>query len=197
MLVKPIRREIPRKRKGAAASASIGWVSWQLIRSFALSLAKYDLAYGSYLKAQRILARDSLDLMSLIHAFGNVPRLAQTSVIFGSDIGARETMSNFVLLAGTEFNFDCEYTLPVLMEAIIKSGRTLESFEIANGSRDRDFVPRVLRHELQRNYYGEWCSIYRTLAGQEQGCCKGFQTILPKARPAAVSQGCSLRTYEP
>ena len=85
------------------------------------------------MEAQDYLSKKSLDQKILVRALRHLPRLKNVTVVFDNEvIGAREIMSAFRLLNGNEVTLDSEYTLPVLVEALSESERTLDSFNLVS-----------------------------------------------------------------
>ena len=100
---------------------------------FSLSFGKHVAAYKSYMEAQDYLSKKSQDTKILIRALRHLPRLKNVTVVFDNEvIGAREIMSAFRLLNGNEVTLDSEYTLPVLVEALSESERTLDIFNLVS-----------------------------------------------------------------
>lgn len=100
---------------------------------FSLSFGKHVAAYKGYVEAQDYLSKKSQDTKILLRALRHLPRLKNVTVVFKSEIiGAREIMSAFGLLNGTEVTLDSEYTLPILIEALSESKRKLDKFNLVS-----------------------------------------------------------------
>lgn len=100
---------------------------------FSLSFGKHVAAYKSYVEAQDYLSKKSQDAKILLRALRHLPRLKDVTVVFRNEIiGAREIMSTFGLLNGSEITLDSEYTLPLLMEALSEAGRKLDIFKLVS-----------------------------------------------------------------
>ena len=114
----------------------------------ALAFGKHVAAYKGYLEAQHYLSKNAQDLHILVRALRRLPRMKIVTVVFNDQImGAQEIMSAFGLLNGDEVTLDAEYTLPILIRALIESERLPEvlnlrseqhsAFELLDESRDR------------------------------------------------------------
>ena len=93
----------------------------------ALAFGKHVAAYKGYLEAQTYLSKKEQDLHILVRALRRFPHLKNVTVTFNDGkIGAQEIMSAFGVLNGNEITFDAEYTLSILVRALIGSQRKLE-----------------------------------------------------------------------
>ena len=100
---------------------------------FSVSFGKHFVAYKYYVEAQDYLSKESRDTKILLQALRHLPRLKDVTVVFQNrGIGAREIMPAFGLLNGNEVTLDSEYTLPILLKALIESGRELQTFKLVH-----------------------------------------------------------------
>lgn len=104
--------------------------------TFALAFGKHVAAYKGYLEAQHYLSKNAQDLYILVRALRRLPRIKNVTVVFNDQIiGAQEIMSAFGLLNGDEVTLDAEYTLQILVGALIESERQPEVLNLCSEQR--------------------------------------------------------------
>ena len=98
----------------------------------ALTLAKHMSAYRSCIEMQRLLSSNALDVTLLSKAFSQLPHLETLHVnIWDTRIGSAELIHAFgTFMAEDLLNYDCRYTLPVLIKALAASVIEIKLFEL-------------------------------------------------------------------